>query len=346
MTGKESVEQTLKGHTSSQKSVPKGEIEIATDFVHRMLTHPLHAYSSPKMNSFSATKGDKGQLTVKYDKNRKGKTWYSETLKSKDHSLSEGRMEKRRVMEILGVDLVTVDLSGVLEKINERVKLTEIEEWAKDEDFFVFAMIGGVFWPLCHRIGLENYCFRLKNDHIRLQAETEELQKKQVYLAIEALKRGADGLIIADDLAYQKGTFLSPEDLRKMIFPYLRDELETLKEKEKPVFLHSCGNINSVIDELVSMGFDGLQGLQPSSGMNIKQIKEKFGRKITLMGNFEPDCWDIMRLENIKEEVHETLRCCRQGGRYIAGTSGGLSLASDVSLIVKLYSWFFDVKGH
>lgn len=315
MRGKELVEQTLKGTASNRMPVPKGEIEIARGFIERMLTDLIHEAATGIWRD-------------------------SDSVKPEACDNRRVRIEKKKVLETLGADLVNVDLSGVLEHTDVNEALEEIEEWAREDDLFVFAMVGGVFWPLCQRAGFEQYCGWLKNNASRLKEETLELQKQQVHLAKEALKRGADGFIIADDLAYQRGTFLSPRDLHRWIFPYLKDELQSIQEKGKPVFFHTCGNINSVIEEIVSMGFQGLQGLQPSSDMDIMEIKKKFGEKITLMGNFEPDYWGMLKLEDIKKEVENTLRLCKGGGRYIAGTSGGLSFSSDPWLIRKLYDWF------
>lgn len=56
-----------------------------------------------------------------------------------------------------------------------------------------------------------------------------------VQLGLDALKLGANGLIIADDIAYQRGTFISPDHLRKFFFPSLMDQVGILQAQKTPI---------------------------------------------------------------------------------------------------------------
>ena len=45
--------------------------------------------------------------------------------------------------------------------------------------------------------------------------------------------------------------------------------------KNVPVFLHSDGNVNAVLEKVTEAGFDGIQSLQPSAGMDIGEVKNE-----------------------------------------------------------------------
>lgn len=88
-----------------------------------------------------------------------------------------------------------------------------------------------------------------------------------------------------------------------------------------PVFLHSDGNLNSVMDNIVECGFDGIQSIQPSAGMDIAQIKEKYGEKLCLWGNIDLDhvmCFGTT--EEVKADVRRTIDTAKPGGGFILST--------------------------
>ena len=88
-----------------------------------------------------------------------------------------------------------------------------------------------------------------------------------------------------------------------------------------PVFLHSDGNLNSVMDEIVNCGFDGIQSLQPSAGMDIQEIKEKYGDRLCLWGNIDLDyimCFGSR--EEVKADVRRTIDIAGPGGGFILST--------------------------
>lgn len=156
------------------------------------------------------------------------------------------------------------------------------------------------------------------------------------YKCIEA---GAHAVMIGDDLAYQKGTYLSPEQMRRLSFPVLQEQVERLKELDIPVFFHSDGNLNDVMDDLLAMEFDGLQGLEPGAGMDLAAVKEKSGGRICLMGNIDLSCLHPEAEEKeIEDAVETTFRAAPKPGHYIFGTSGGLHKDLPVEKVKTMYS--------
>ncbi|MCK5567867.1 MAG: hypothetical protein KAI62_08135, partial [Actinomycetia bacterium] len=72
-----------------------------------------------------------------------------------------------------------------------------------------------------------------------------------------------------------------------------------------------------------------VMSLQPSCGMDIKFIKEKYGEKITLWGNINiSKLLEFGTPEEIKTVVKETIKIAAPGGKYILSTSNAPSLPS------------------
>ncbi len=243
----------------------------------------------------------------------------------------------REFWELLGLDLIVFHPGSPGDALQDTLK--EICKWREKTDIYVFAIIGGGFSK-----GLETFGFsKFMQDIVRDQARVKKIIRK---LALEELKTGrmcieagAHAVMIGDDIAYQQGTYISPEQMRTIVFPSLREQAEVLKGRDVPVFFHSDGNLNAVLDDLLKMGFDGLQGLESGAGMDIAAVKEKSGNRLCLMGNI-----DLAYLHQQTEEreiisvVGRTIGTAKKGGRYIFGTSGGLHKDLPVEKVKIMYS--------
>jgi len=91
---------------------------------------------------------------------------------------------------------------------------------------------------------------------------------------------GVDIIWIADDLGMVNGPLLHPNTFRKIIFPYFKEIIHSFKKRKVKVLLHSDGQIMSLLDDLVKMGLDGIHPIERKVGMNLREMKEKYGSRI------------------------------------------------------------------
>jgi len=115
---------------------------------------------------------------------------------------------------------------------------------------------------------------------------------------------------------------------REVIFPDLRKQVEAAHKKGLKFIKHTDGNINLLLDDLANI-VDGLHSLDPSAGVDIGEVKAKYGDKLVLMGNVAVDS---LARKSEKEVVEETKECIRR-----ASPGGGHFLSSS-------NSWFTDAK--
>jgi uroporphyrinogen decarboxylase len=92
--------------------------------------------------------------------------------------------------------------------------------------------------------------------------------------------------------------------------------------------LHSCGNINPLVPELVDIGLDGLNPMEVKAGMDPVQLKRDFGDDLLLHGGINAMLWDD--LAAIEAEMRRVVPVLKQGGGYIF--SSDHSVPSSVSL--------------
>jgi uroporphyrinogen decarboxylase len=211
------------------------------------------------------------------------------------------------------------------------ISYKNFELWHKNSGFCIFAVTDSAIWGVLHNLtGFENFMVWLYTEKERML----QLMKRHVAFNIELAKKsyehGIDAVWIGDDFASNSGTFLKPEDMSKYYFPILKWQVSEIKKAlDVPVVFHSDGNLNDIMDSLIETGVDAVMSLQPSCGMDIKFIKEKYGEKITLWGNINiSKLLEFGTPEEIKTVVKETIKIAAPGGKYILSTSNAPSLPS------------------
>ena len=94
------------------------------------------------------------------------------------------------------------------------------------------------------------------------------------------------------------------------------------------VIKHTDGNLWSIIDLLVDSGIDCLDPIDPVAGMDLAEVKQKYGHRIALKGNV--DCAQTLTFKGVEENIAETKHCLRvaaPGGGYILSSSNSIHSA-------------------
>lgn len=138
---------------------------------------------------------------------------------------------------------------------------------------------------------------------------------------LPAVADQADIVYIADDLGTQASTLMSPDAYRTFCKPYHRRLIEAIR-REAPhakILLHSCGAIRPLIPDLIEVGVDVLNPVQPkAAGMQPLSVKRTFGSELSFMGGL-----DIQELlpfgtpEEIRQGVRELIEAYGPGGGYV-----------------------------
>lgn len=144
-------------------------------------------------------------------------------------------------------------------------------------------------------------------------------------LARCAIKAGADGIVLADDWAFNTGPMMSPKHFQEFVLPYFRRAVKAVKEAGGVAIKHSDGNLWPILDMTVDAGIDVLNPIQPDSNMDIGEVKQKYGKRVCLCGNI--NCGYTLSeapIEQVVSEVKEAIRKAGPGGGYIMMSSNSL----------------------
>lgn len=149
---------------------------------------------------------------------------------------------------------------------------------------------------------------------------------------------GVDLICICDDLGSNTAPFISHDLFHKVVLPFLAEIADVVKRRNLPLMMHSDGNINILIDDLIDIGVDALHPLQRSAGMDLRRIKEKYGDRLTIIGNVNSSTTlPFGTEEDVEEEVMECLEIAKPGGRYVLASDHSLHEGIPVKNILKMF---------
>lgn len=124
-----------------------------------------------------------------------------------------------------------------------------------------------------------------------------------------------DSIHWCDDMGYKGTQFFSLKVYREVLKPYQKRAIEWAHEKGIKAHLHSCGNINAFVPELVEIGLDALNPLEVKAGMDPVQLKKDFGDKLVFRGGINAVLWD--KPDEIKAEMEKVVPTMKESGGYI-----------------------------
>ena len=135
------------------------------------------------------------------------------------------------------------------------------------------------------------------------------------------VEMGVDMIWTGDDVGTQRGMLLSPRGWRRFFKPRMAEFISTLKSinPEVKVAYHSDGNIEAIIPELIEIGLDVLNPVQPAC-MDPAKLKRQYGDKLCFWGTIdEQHTLPFGTPQEVRAQVLERLET--------AGCDGGLILS-------------------
>ena len=144
----------------------------------------------------------------------------------------------------------------------------------------------------------------------------------QIELAKGAREAGCEFLYTGDDVAYINGPMISPVMFGELFFPELKRIFQAYKDLGFYVLKHTDGYMMPLLDYYKDAGIQLFDPIDPQAGMDLAEVKEKYGRIFALKGNV--NCATTLVSGSIDDVVRETKRCLeigKPGGGYIISSS-------------------------
>jgi uroporphyrinogen decarboxylase len=153
------------------------------------------------------------------------------------------------------------------------------------------------------------------------------------------VKWGVSAVVIADDIAYQRCTYASPQVIGERLLPLYSLMVGRIHDGGAYALFHSDGNITRLIPDLISCGFDALAGCEPEC-LDLAHLKKTYGSRLAFMtgiraGLLEPDS----PISALKDGFLRDMQELAQGGGFIMCSACGVNSREVVERLKELYVW-------
>ena len=140
------------------------------------------------------------------------------------------------------------------------------------------------------------------------------------------LESGAPVVWGGVDWADTRDVLLSPDFFNRFVKPRLGEIVDLCHQYGVPYVKHTDGNIRKVLEDLLlEPGVDGFMAIEPNAGMDIFELNEEYGDRLTFLGNV--DCSTTLvtgSKEEIRKEVKELIAGVSPGGGHIVMSSNSI----------------------
>lgn len=205
------------------------------------------------------------------------------------------------------------------EAVKEAVRL------ANEDGTAIVGNVRGMFTGTWMLFGMENFSYMLYDEPEVIDEILTKYTDFSIYGALKMVELGVDGVMMADDYGSNTQPMISKEHFDRHIAPQLKRFCDAVHKAGSVVTLHSDGFIKPLLDSIVAAGIDALHPIQRGAGMDLAEVKAKYGSKITLIGNVDNR---FLLVQGTPEEVAEQAKECLR----IAAPGGGYILSSDHSI--------------
>ncbi|MHC1739039.1 MAG: uroporphyrinogen decarboxylase family protein [Ignavibacteriaceae bacterium] len=192
------------------------------------------------------------------------------------------------------------------------------------EGMGVIGQYGDIFTMTWEMMGFETFSFALfENPELVLQLNGIlgglVMSMFETFVQYDIV----DAIWFSDDIAFQQGLLVSPDVLEMIFFPWLRQIGKLAKEYNKPFIYHTDGILWDVFDTIIDAGVTTMHPIEPKA-MEIKDVKAKYGDKLSLMGNIDVDLLARGTKDEIRKNVLKNIEEVGYNGGYCVGSGNSI----------------------
>ncbi len=198
-----------------------------------------------------------------------------------------------------------------------------------------------------HLVGFEKFIVDLYEERDYVFGLMDRMAEYSIGVGRELLNIGVDLLWLGDDVGMQSGMMLDPAVWRRHVKDRLAGVIADLKGVQPTVKIayHSCGSYEPIIPDLIEIGVDVLNALQPTAkDMELAPLKRRYGREVCFFGGVDTQAaLPFGTLDDVEKEVRRVLVEGGIGGGLIL--AGAHNLQPDVS-VEKVLKVFETAREH
>jgi len=180
--------------------------------------------------------------------------------------------------------------------------------------------LGGEIFETAWRLrGFQQLLIDLRRNRELAKYLFDQITAMLIHNTVVLARAGVDILCLDDDVGSPTSMIISPTLWREFLKPLMKKTIESAKEAKPDIFVfyHSDGYIEPIIPDLIEIGVDALNPVQPDV-MNAAKLKEEYGDKLALWGTVGTQTlWAWGKPKDIEEEVKLRIKTVGQEGGLV-----------------------------
>ena len=175
--------------------------------------------------------------------------------------------------------------------------------------------------------GMNELMMDMMMDDKKAVALLDRITEHSCITASIMAKTNHDIIALGDDVGMQNTLMMNPELWRKWLKPRLSKVIRTIKEIRTDIllFYHSCGYIEPLIPDLIEIGVDILNPVQPEC-MDFTEIHRLYGNRISFWGGIgAQSTFPFGTADEVRERVRELVEICGEKGGIVIAPAHELS---------------------
>ena len=130
-----------------------------------------------------------------------------------------------------------------------------------------------------------------------------------------------DGVFFGDDYGGQQGLLMSPAMWRAFVKPCLARMFDRAHALGYDVFIHSCGKVTAILDDLVEIGLNVFNPFQPEV-VDVERLIGQYAGRLAFYGGLSiQKTLPFGTEEDVRKEVSHRLELARRHGGYVIAPS-------------------------
>jgi len=203
---------------------------------------------------------------------------------------------------------------------------------------FVVSASGGLLENVTSLVGFENLCFMLYEDEELSKAIFDAVGSRLLrFYEICSSVPAVGALIVNDDWGFKTQTMIPPDLLRKLVFPWHRKMVESIHQNGKFAILHSCGNLEAVMDDIVDeLKYDAKHSFEDAI-VPVEEFWQQWHKKIAVLGGIDVDFLARSNPQTIEKR-------CRQMLETTGSQSYALGSGNSITGYIPLENYLAMIK--
>lgn len=205
---------------------------------------------------------------------------------------------------------------------------------------------GGIFEHLSWMMSLEGLSLALyeQPDLVRAVADRIGSLMEAFYRHLVDLDRLV-AVFPGDDMGFRSGTLIHPDALRQYCLPWHRRFAAIAHESGRPYFLHSCGNLRTIVEDLVrDVGIDGKHSFEDAI-WPVQDFQAVYGDRIAVLGGMDVNILSAGTPEEVRRHTRFLMETCGGRGRYAIGSGNSIPSYVPVENYLAMLDEAHDVNG-